>query len=285
LTSQQPDPIWVPTGRDIAAAGITAFAEHAAAARGYRGQSYLDLWRWSVEHLDDFWAAVWDHFDVRSPTPYRAVRDGAMPSVRWFDGAQVSYVEHLFRDRFDDVVAIVDVAECAAAGLRVRRLTWAQLRAEVATVAALLQQLGVSRGDRVAAYVPNTAEAVVGFLAAAALGAVWSACGQDYGPGAAAQRLAQLEPIVLIAADGYRYGGSRPRPPRRGGRTAPRVAQRAGRRGVQQAARRRRLARRRHAVADRAGRPIPAPGSGAVRTPAVGTVLLGNHRPAQRHRA
>jgi hypothetical protein len=214
VTSQQPDPIWVPTGRDIAAAGITAFAEQAAAVRGYRGESYLDLWRWSVEHLDDFWAAVWDHFDVRSPTPYRAVRDGAMPSVRWFDGAQVSYVEHLFRDRSDDAVAIVDVAESAAAGLRVRRLTWAQLRAEVAAVAALLQQLGVSRGDRVAAYVPNTAEAVVGFLAAAALGAVWSACGQDYAPGAAAQRLAQQEPIVLIAADGYRYGGAT-RPPRR----------------------------------------------------------------------
>jgi acetoacetyl-CoA synthetase len=207
VTSQQPDPIWVPTGQDIAAAGITAFAEQAAAARGYRGESYLDLWRWSVEQLDDFWAAVWDHFDVRSPTPYRAVRDGAMPSVRWFDGAQVSYVEHLFRDRPDDAVAIVDVAESAAAGLRVRRLTWAQLRAEVVAVAALLQQLGVSPGDRVAAYVPNTVEAVVGFLAAAALGAVWSACGQDYGPGAAAQRLAQLEPIVLIAADGYRYGG------------------------------------------------------------------------------
>jgi len=207
VTSQQPDPIWVPTGRDIAAAGITAFAEHAAAARGYRGESYLDLWRWSVEQLDDFWAAVWDHFDVQSPTPYRAVRDGAMPSVRWFDGAQVSYVEHLFRDRSDDAVAIVDVAESAAGGPRVRRLTWAQLRAEVVAVAALLQQLGVSPGDRVAAYVPNTAEAVVGFLAAAALGAVWSACGQDYGPGAATQRLAQLEPIVLIAADGYRYGG------------------------------------------------------------------------------
>lgn len=82
MTSRQPDPIWVPTGRDIAAAGITAFAEQAAAVRGYRGESYLDLWRWSVEHLDDFWAAVWDHFDVHSPLNRNGVRMGSAEIYR-----------------------------------------------------------------------------------------------------------------------------------------------------------------------------------------------------------
>jgi len=202
-----PEPIWVPTDADITGAQVTAFAQKCAVPRGYRGSSYLDLWHWSVDHLDEFWEALWEFFGVRSPTPYLAVRSGAMPQVRWFQGAQISYVGHVFRGRNDDDIAIVDVAEGARPGVQVRRLTWAQLRAAVVGVAAELERLGVGRGDRVVAYVPNSAEAVIGFLAAASLGAAWSACGQEYSVGAATQRFAQLEPVVLLTADGYRYSG------------------------------------------------------------------------------
>jgi acetoacetyl-CoA synthetase len=201
------DPIWVPSTDDIARAQVTAFAAFAADAYGYRGSSYLDLWQWSVTSLDDFWNAVWTLFGVESRTPYRSARTGTMPDVRWFDGAHVSYVAHLFKGRPDDGVAILDIQEGDGDQRRHREITWSRLRDEVATLAAELIRLGVRPGDRVVGYVPNAPEAMAGFLAAAAVGAVWSGCGQDYSASAAAQRLAQLEPKILIAADGYRYAG------------------------------------------------------------------------------
>ena len=171
---------------------------------------YLELWRWSTERLEEFWPAVWDYFDVRSATPYERVLSGSvMPDVQWFTGAQVSYVEHLFRGRDPERVALIDARESAqpGAGPVSRHLTWGMLREQVGDLAAMLRDLGVGPGDRVAGYVPNAAEAVIAFLATASLGAIWSGCGQDYSPAAAAERLGQLEPVVLIAADGYRYGG------------------------------------------------------------------------------
>jgi acetoacetyl-CoA synthetase len=201
------EPIWVPTYDDIASAYLTAFASNAARSHGFRGGDYLDLWRWSVDHIDDFWRAIWKFFGIVSPTDFHAGHRGTMPDVSWFDGAQVSYVAHLFRNRSPESVALVDIAESTEQRFRTREITWAQLRAEIAAVAAEFRGLGVGPGARIVAYVPNTAEAVIGFLAAASLGAVWAACGQDYAPTAAAQRFAQLQPTVLVAADGYRYGG------------------------------------------------------------------------------
>jgi acetoacetyl-CoA synthetase len=203
----QPEPIWEPTQNDIATARVTAFAAQAAASHGYRGDDYLDLWRWSVDHVDDFWLAVWNFFEVESSTPFSSIRTGTMPEVRWFEGAQISYVEHLFRSRPSDQVAVVDLAESPDGGLTERLLTWAQLRAEVAAMVAELQRLGVQPGQRVVGYLPNSAEALIGFLASASLGAVWAVCGQDYSPAAAEQRFAQLGPTVLLASDGYRYAG------------------------------------------------------------------------------
>jgi len=206
-----PAPIWTPGPQDLATARLTKFTRWLREQRRVAiGDSYASLWRWSVDQLDAFWTAIWDYFDVYSPSGYREVRSGAtMPGVRWFDGAHVSYVEHLFRDRRADDVALIDVSESPVPGNGPlsRRLTWTTLRDEVATVAALLRELGVEAGDRVVGYAPNAAETVVAFLAAASLGATWSVCGQDYSPAAAADRLAQLEPVVLVVADGYRYGG------------------------------------------------------------------------------
>jgi acetoacetyl-CoA synthetase len=124
------NPIWVPSATDIALARVTAFAEFAARTYRYRASSYLDLWQRSVANLDDFWEAVWTSFGVQSPSPHRDTRSGAMPHVRWFDGAHVSYVAHLFRGRPADGIAIIDVQEGAGSQRQARHLTWAQLRAE-----------------------------------------------------------------------------------------------------------------------------------------------------------
>jgi acetoacetyl-CoA synthetase len=209
--SESREPIWVPSPEEVTAANVSRFARWLTQdGRARLTGDYLELWRWSTERLEEFWSAVWDYFGVRSATPYERVLSGSvMPEVRWFTGAQVSYVEHLFRGRDPERVALIDVRESAQPGARPvsRRLTWGMLREQVGNLAAMLRDLGVSSGDRVAGYVPNTAEAVIAFLATASLGAIWSGCGQDYSPAAAAERLAQLEPVALVAADGYRYGG------------------------------------------------------------------------------
>src|SRR3984957_8876199 len=204
-------PIWLADPDQVTAANVSRFARWLTEqGRVQLTGDYLELWRWSVDRIDEFWSAVWDYFGVRSATPYERVLSGSvMPDVEWFPGAQVSYVEHLFRGRDPGRVALIDARESAQPGeVPVsRHLTWGMLREQVGGLAAMLRDLGVGPGDRVAGYVPNTAEAVIAFLATASLGAIWSGCGQDYSAAAAAERLGQLEPAVLIAADGYRYGG------------------------------------------------------------------------------
>jgi acetoacetyl-CoA synthetase len=186
---------------------ITAFARWCAAERGAPvGEDYWSLWQWSVQDLPAFWAAVWEWFGVDSPTGYaQPLADDRMPGARWFTGAHVNYVRQVFRAPRTDRPAVIDVAE---PGTRpTRTVSWDELRRQVGALAATLTGLGVRPGDRVVGYLPNTAEAVIAFLATAGIGAVWSSCGQDYAADAAADRFAQLEPVVLIAADGYHYAG------------------------------------------------------------------------------
>jgi acetoacetyl-CoA synthetase len=178
------------------------------AQRGLSFPDYDALWRWSTTDLSGFWQSIWDYFDMRSPTPHSAVlAGGPMPNVHWFPGAQVNYAQQVFRH----------VAPAQAAGQwaiisedergRVRRLSWPELRQQVASLALALQDMGVQRGDRVAAYLPNVPETAVAFLACASIGAVWSLCAPDMGSAAVVDRFRQIEPKVLIAADGVHYGG------------------------------------------------------------------------------
>jgi acetoacetyl-CoA synthetase len=201
---QEPEPSWRP---DRAAADKTilaAFTRWVEAEHGLDLPGYDDLWRWSVANLEDFWLAVWRYFDVRSdPAPAEVLARREMPGAQWFPGVRLNYVSHVFRDRDPDAVAVVALTEAGGS----QEVTWAGLEARVAAVAATLGRLGVGLGDRVVGYLPNGAEAVVAFLATASLGAVWSTCGPDYAAGAAANRLAQLEPRVLVAADGYHFAG------------------------------------------------------------------------------
>ena len=184
---------------------MTAYMRWLEAERGLDfGGDYHALWRWSVESIEDFWASIWDYFEVAATRPYSAVLSGhAMPGARWFEGAELNYAEHLFRDKRDDAVAILHASELR----ELSELTWAQLRDRVARTAAGLRAMGVERGDRVVAYLPNIPEALIAFCATASLGAVWSSCSPDFGARSVVDRFAQIEPKVLFAVDGYRHGG------------------------------------------------------------------------------
>src|SRR5659263_54509 len=179
---------------------------------GLSFDSYDALWRWSVSDLDAYWQSIWDYFDLQSPTPHSAVCDGVpMPNTRWFIGAQVNYAQQVLRH-----VAAADAAGCPAilshnektlGNAAARRLSWPELRRQVASLALHLQAHGVLAGDRVAAYLPNSPEAMVAFLATVSIGGVWSICAPDMGTNAVLDRFSQIEPKVLIACDGVTYGG------------------------------------------------------------------------------
>ncbi len=170
--------------------------------------SYDELWQWSVTEVDAFWEAVWEHFDVRGERGDGPVREGReMPGVEWFPGATLNYARNVLRDDRDpDATAVIFHGEEEKDA---RTLTFGELAREVAEVRAGLRDLGVTRGDRIAAYVPNIPEALVVFLAAASLGAVWSSCSPDFGAPSVIDRFTQIEPTVLLAVDGYVYNGKR----------------------------------------------------------------------------
>lgn len=172
---------------------------------------YRSLWEWSVGDLDGFWSSVWEYFGVDARKPYeRVLGSREMPGAEWFVGAEVNYAEHILRnaDERPQAAALVSFSE-ARGGLLdgLEEVTWEELAGRVAACTAGLKSLGVEEGDRVVGYLPNIPEAIVAFLATASLGAVWSGCSPDFGAGSVVDRFAQIEPKVLIACDGYRYGG------------------------------------------------------------------------------
>ena len=195
-----PKILWEPPGRLIESCTMTRFMRWLD--RGL--DDYDALWRWSVDDLEGFWAAVWEFFEVQGGYE-RVLGSRGMPGAEWFPGAELNYAEHVFRGKEAGATAIRFATESSA----VRTWSWAQLRAETARVREGLVALGVGRGDRVVAYLPNVPETVAAFLATASLGAVWSSCSPDFGAKSVIDRFAQIEPKVLLATDAYEYGGKR----------------------------------------------------------------------------
>jgi acetoacetyl-CoA synthetase len=169
-------------------------------------EDYKDLWEWSVGDLEGFWASVWEYCGVTASKPYeRVLGKREMPGAEWFPGAELNYAEHVLKNaegRLDEP-AILHQSEVRS----LDSVTWGELRDKTSALAAGLRAMGVERDDRVAAYLPNIPEAVVGLLACASIGAVWSSCSPDFGAGSVVDRIQQIEPKVLLAVDGYRYGG------------------------------------------------------------------------------
>ena len=204
MSGAVPEKLWEPPAGLVERARMTEYMRWLAAARGLDFDGYDDLWRWSVTDLEGFWSSIWDFFEVRADGGYdRVLSSHEMPGAEWFAGTRLNYAEHAFAGKDDAEPAILHASELRDLG----ELSWGELRAQVAAVAAGLRGLGVEPGDRVVAYLPNVPEAIVAFLASASIGAVWSSCSPDFGPASVIDRFAQIEPKVLFAVDGYRYGG------------------------------------------------------------------------------
>jgi acetoacetyl-CoA synthetase len=202
--SGAPKLLWEPSASRIERAVLTRYIEWLGRTRGLEFDDYEALWQWSVDELEEFWGSLMEFFDVRFDVPGEAVlARRVMPGASWFPGARVSYAEHIFRGKRDQEVAIRHASELRP----LDAWTWGRLRSETAAIASGLRALGVGEGDRVVAYMPNIPETVAAFLACASIGAVWSSAAPEFGARSVVDRFAQVEPKVLLAVDGYRYGG------------------------------------------------------------------------------
>ncbi len=199
-----PEILWKPSAAAVEASNLTAYIDWLRAERGVDVVTYGGLWQWSVDELEEFWNSIFDYFRVS----YDGERGAAlaspeMPGAEWFPGVRLNWAERAFAGKADEEPAILHASELR----ELSEVTWGELRGKVAACAAGLRSLGVEKGDRVVAYLPNVAEAAVAFLATASIGAIWSSASPDFGAGSLIDRFAQIEPKVLIAVDGYRYGG------------------------------------------------------------------------------
>lgn len=200
--------LWSPSAEQIRASRLHDYQQWLADRHGMPAGGYEALWQWSVEALDAFWQSVWEYFGVvghGDPQPVLGRRE--MPGAQWFPGMQLNYAENLFRRAPMDPASPAIVARREGAPLRT--VSWAELERDVAALAGQMRAWGIGPGDRVAGYLPNWPETVVAFLACASIGAIWSSCAPDMGPGVVLDRLRQIEPCLLLAADSYRYNGKR----------------------------------------------------------------------------
>jgi acetoacetyl-CoA synthetase len=198
-------PLWVPSDERRRAANITRFMQAVNAKHGLTLTTYRQLYDWSVASIPEFWALMWEFGGIRASRGFDQVVDDlqTFPGATWFAGARLNFAENLLRFR-DDRPALIFRGEASGAA----RVTYADLSAAVGRLARSFRDIGVGPGDRVAGYMPNLIETVVGMLAATSVGAVWASCATDLGPSAALDRLGQIAPKVLLTADGYVYRGT-----------------------------------------------------------------------------
>jgi acetoacetyl-CoA synthetase len=197
------DILWTPSPDWRETTEIGRLMSWLRAERGVELSDYDELWRWSVRDLEGFWGALWDFFGIRTSTPYEQVlSQPTMPGAQWFTGARLNYAEHLLGTEEDrDRVAVVARSQTRPP----RELTFGELRELAGRVRAGLQRLGVSKGDRVAAYMPNIPETLAAFIATASLGAIWATCAPEFGARSVIGRFGQIEPRVLLTVGGYGY--------------------------------------------------------------------------------
>ena len=196
-------PLWQPDPEAACGSAMARFMGEANSRYGMNLNDYEGLWQWSVKHREQFWPLLWEFFEVKSNERWDTVLENdGMPGARWFTGARLNFAENLLRYR-DERVAMVFRSE---SGQR-RTLTYAELYRAVAAMRTGLEQAGVRAGDRVAAYMPNMPETVITMLAAASMGAIFSSTSPDFGINGVLDRFGQIEPKVLVAADGYFYNG------------------------------------------------------------------------------
>ncbi|KAG7400206.1 hypothetical protein PHYBOEH_006745 [Phytophthora boehmeriae] len=205
--SKEQDVLWTPPSSLLASSNWTKFTQLVSKRYGLTLKKPQDLWQWSVDHLEQFWAEVWDFTGMVSSQPYTQVimDKEKMPGAKFFPGARLNFAENLLRFR-DDHPAIIFKAETSN---QEEAISYKELYNRVAMLSAWLAEMGVVAGDRIAAFIPNIPEAIVAMLAATSLGAVWSSCSPDFGARGVLDRFAQITPKIVFATDGYFYKGNR----------------------------------------------------------------------------
>ncbi|ETK23534.1 MULTISPECIES: acetoacetate--CoA ligase [Pseudomonas] len=195
--------LWLPSPEHLQHARLTHYLDWLRRERGLRFADYQALWQWSVDKPEAFWQSIWDHFQVQASSPHLAVLgDRAMPGAQWFPGARLNFAEHILRNE-QDGDALLYLNETTG----LQGLPWSEFADQVRKLATYLRESGVVPGDRVVAYLPNIPEAMIALCACACIGAVWASCSPDFGAEGVLDRVRQLSPKVLLAVDGYRYGG------------------------------------------------------------------------------
>jgi len=196
--------LWEPSEETKQQSTLMRYIQWLESTKGLKFHTQEELWEWSVNNLEDFWASIWDFFHIQASKPYSTVlTERKMPGARWFPGAELNYAEHVFRNASTDRPALIFQSEQQP----LQEVSWDELARKVGWVANALRSMGVQRGDRVVAYMPNIPETLIAFLASASIGATWSSCSPDFGTSSVIDRFKQIEPTVLFAVDGYRYNG------------------------------------------------------------------------------
>ena len=196
--------LWEPSEEFKERSNIGHYMRWLKEHRGLEFGEYNSLWHWSVTEIEDFWESVWEYFDVKASRPYsKVLTERKMPGCKWFIDSELNFAEHVFRNMAVDRPALIFKRE----GEPILEISWQELHNKVSSVAAMLRDMGVKKGDRIVAYLPNIPEAMIAFLASASVGAIWSSCSPDFGARSVVDRFKQIEPKVLFATDGYTYGG------------------------------------------------------------------------------
>ena len=196
-------PLWIPSEERKNNSNLSAFIKYVKAKFNERVNNYDDLYNWSVADISNFWKAIWDFGDIKYSKNYDNIITGnGMLDAKWFSGAKLNFAENLLRHR-DSRIALISIRENSL----IRKLTFEELYKNVTSCAQLLRSLGVKKGDRVAAFITNIPEAVIGMLASASIGAIWSSCSPDFGLHGVIDRFGQIRPKILFTVDGYSYNG------------------------------------------------------------------------------
>ncbi|MEN1968123.1 acetoacetate--CoA ligase [Lentibacillus sp. N15] len=196
--------LWEPDEHRKQNSNIYAYMRWLKQQKNLDFPDYHTLWEWSVNDLEAFWESIWEYFDIQSKQPYNQVLSShKMPGATWFSGSAINYTEHIFRNRNNHKPAIIHSSELRDTS----EVTWEKLYQDTAALQQTLKHLGVQKGDRVVAYIPNIYESVVAFLATASLGAIWSSASPEFGTQSVIDRFKQIEPKVMLTVDGYRFGG------------------------------------------------------------------------------
>jgi len=195
--------LWTPSPSRVERAQLTHYLGWLK-ERGRRFDSYAALWQWSIDDLEGFWGSLWEYFDIRASKPYeRVLGSSSMPGAEWFPGARLNYAEHALRHERAGADALLFLSERRA----LSAMSWTDLGSRVRKLATHLRRMGLGKGDRVVAYLPNSPEAVIAMLATVSVGAIWASCGPDFGPRGVVDRFLQLAPKFAFVVDGYYYGG------------------------------------------------------------------------------